>query len=120
MCVYLNCAQFVLLSRVIVHHHDKIVANVSLFVAATLVALPVWHQCGYVKDSCRDTISFIICKLQTGCREKIKKILYVCFSSHTLTLHDVVMPAVGELSIISILVKPSKENLVWIAVFQMD
>lgn len=40
--------------------------------------------------------------------------------THTLTLHDVVMPAVGELSIISILVKPSKENLVWIAVFQMD
>lgn len=71
VCVYLNCAQFVLLSRVIVHHHDKIVANVSLFVAATLVALPVWHQCGYVKDSCRDTISFIICKLQTGCKEKI-------------------------------------------------
>lgn len=123
VCVYLNCAQFVLLSRVIVHHHDKIIANVSLFVAATLVALPVWHQCGYVKDSCRDTISFIICKLQTGCREKINIYCMCVFPdthTHTHTLHDVVMPAVGELSIISILVKPSKENLVWIAVFQMD
>lgn len=55
--MYLNGAQFVLLSRVIVHHHDKIVANVTLFVATAFVALPVWHQCGYVKDSCGDRIS---------------------------------------------------------------
>ncbi len=59
MCMYLNGAQFVLLSRVVVHHHDKIVADVTLFVAAALVALPVWHQCGYVEDGCRDMISLI-------------------------------------------------------------
>lgn len=58
--IYLNGSQFVLLSRVIVHHHNKIIANVTLFVAAALVALPVWHQCGYVKYSCTDTISLII------------------------------------------------------------
>lgn len=57
--VYLNGAQFVLFSRVIVHHHHKIVANVTLFVAAALVALPVWHQRGYVEDGCRDTDSLI-------------------------------------------------------------
>lgn len=58
MCVrtYLNGPQFVLLSRIIVHYHNKIVANVTLFIAAALVTLPVWHQCGYVKYSCRDTI----------------------------------------------------------------
>lgn len=59
VCVYLDSAQFVLLPRVIVHHHDKIIANVSLFVAAALVALPVRHQSGYVEDSCRDMISFV-------------------------------------------------------------
>lgn len=37
-----------------------------------------------------------------------------------LTLHDVVMPAVGELPVISVLVKPTKEDLVGVAVFQMD
>lgn len=61
--MYLNGAQFVLLSRVIVHHHDKIIADVALFVAAALVALPVWHQCGYVKDRCTDTSSLIINRL---------------------------------------------------------
>lgn len=59
MRAYLNGAQFVLLSRVIVHHHNKIVTDVTLLVAAALVALPVWHQCGYMEDSCRDTISLI-------------------------------------------------------------
>lgn len=58
--MYLNGAQLVLLSRVIVHHHDKIVADVALFVAAALVTLPVWHQCGYVEDRCTDTSSLII------------------------------------------------------------
>lgn len=42
------------------------------------------------------------------------------FPSHTLTLHDVVMPAVSELSVISVLVEPSEEDLVRITVFQMD
>lgn len=37
-----------------------------------------------------------------------------------LTLHDVIMPAVGELPIISVLVEPTKEDLVRVAVFQMD
>lgn len=64
--IYLNGAQFVLLSRVIVHHHDKIIANVTLFVAAALVALPVWHQCGYVEDSCRDAISLITSRYNCG------------------------------------------------------
>lgn len=68
VCVrmYLNGAQFVLLSRVIVHHHDKIVANVTLFVAAALVALPVWHQCGYVEYSCRNTTSLTEADLIVG------------------------------------------------------
>lgn len=56
-CMYLDGAQFVFLSRVIIHHHDKIVANVTLLVAAALVTLPVRHQCGYVEDGCRDMIS---------------------------------------------------------------
>lgn len=51
--MYLNGAQFVLLPRVIVDHHYKIVSNVALFVATALVALPVRHQCGNVEDSCR-------------------------------------------------------------------
>lgn len=37
-----------------------------------------------------------------------------------LTLHDVVVPAVGELSIISVLVEPSKKDLVRVAVLQVD
>lgn len=67
VCVpmYLNGAQFILLSGVIVHHHDKIVANVTLFVAAALVALLVWHQCGYVEYSC--TQEGFINNKQTGC-----------------------------------------------------
>lgn len=43
VCVYLYGAQFIFLPRVIVHNHDKIIANVTLLVAAALVALPVWH-----------------------------------------------------------------------------
>lgn len=60
MRMYLNGSQFVLLSRVVVHHHDKIVANVTLFVAAALVTLSVWHQCGDVKYSCTDIMSLIL------------------------------------------------------------
>ena len=63
--MYLNGAQLVLLSRVVVHHHDKVVANVSLFVAAALVALLVGHQSGNVEDGCREEIS-----LRTSRREK--------------------------------------------------
>lgn len=55
-CVYLNGSQLIFLSGVVVHHDNKIVANVSLFVAASFVALPVRHQRGDVKDSCRDQL----------------------------------------------------------------
>lgn len=37
-----------------------------------------------------------------------------------LTLHDVIMPAVGELSVVSVLVEPSEEDLVGVAVLQVD
>lgn len=58
--VYLNCSQLIFLSRVIVHHNNKIIANMSLFIAASSVALPVWHQRGDVKNSCADITSLII------------------------------------------------------------
>lgn len=37
-----------------------------------------------------------------------------------LTLHDVVVPAVGELPVIAVLVQPSEEDLVGVAVLQVD
>ncbi|TNN69441.1 hypothetical protein EYF80_020275 [Liparis tanakae] len=37
-----------------------------------------------------------------------------------LTLHDVIVPAVGELSVVSVLVEPSEEDLVGVAVLQVD
>lgn len=37
-----------------------------------------------------------------------------------LTLHDIIMPAVGELSVVSVLVESSEKDLVRVAVFQMD
>ena len=40
---YLYGAQFVLLFRVVVDHRDKVVADVSLLVAAALITLPVGH-----------------------------------------------------------------------------
>lgn len=36
------------------------------------------------------------------------------------TLHDVVMPTVGELPVIPVLIKPSQEDLVGVAVLQVD
>ena len=122
VCVYLNCAELVVLSRVIVHNHDKIVANVTLLVAAALVALPVRHQCGDVEDRCRDTISFKNQKEQTGSGKQITtRIIRRHFPvTHALTLHDVVMPTVGELSVVSVLVEASKEDLVGVTVLQVD
>lgn len=40
--------------------------------------------------------------------------------TQVLTLHDVIVPAVGELPVISILVEPTEEDLVGVAVFQMN
>lgn len=40
--------------------------------------------------------------------------------SGCVTLHDVIVPAVGELSVIAVLVQPSEEDLVGVAVFQVD
>lgn len=37
-----------------------------------------------------------------------------------LTLHDVVMPAVSELAVISVLVEPPEEDLIGVTVFQVD
>lgn len=37
-----------------------------------------------------------------------------------LTLHDVIMPAVGELPVISVLVEATEEDLVGVAIFQVD
>lgn len=37
-----------------------------------------------------------------------------------LTLHDVIVPAVGELPVISILVEPAQKDLVGVAVLQVD
>lgn len=37
-----------------------------------------------------------------------------------LTLHDVVVPAVRELPVIAVLVQPPKEDLVRVAVLQVD
>lgn len=59
-CAYLNGSQLVILSRVVVHHNNKIVTDMSLLIATSFVALPVWHQCGDVKDSCAGISSFII------------------------------------------------------------
>lgn len=126
MCgfTYLNGAQFVFLSRVIVHHHDKIVANMSLLVAAAFVTLPVRHERGYVEDSCRDTTTLTSTEDWNWKTNNYQKHhLFPSLShgrAHTQTLHDVIMPAVCEFSIISILVKPSKEDLVGVTVFQVD
>lgn len=77
MCVrtYLNGSQFVVLSRVIVHYHNKVVANVTLFIAATLVTLPVWHQCGDVKYSCTETVLGIISTLLVRKKYSITNII---------------------------------------------
>lgn len=40
--------------------------------------------------------------------------------SGRVTLHDVIVPAVGELSVVAVLVQPSEEDLVRVAVFQVD
>lgn len=61
VCVYLYGAQFVLLARIVVNHHDKIIANVALLIAAALVALPVWHQCSDMEDSYTHT--YVICSV---------------------------------------------------------
>lgn len=37
-----------------------------------------------------------------------------------LTLHDVVVPAVRELSVVAVLVQPPQEDLVRVAVLQVD
>lgn len=55
--IYPYGSQFILLPRIIVHNHDKIISNVTLLVAAALVTFPVWHQRGYVENSCRHTIT---------------------------------------------------------------
>lgn len=39
---------------------------------------------------------------------------------NTLTLHDVIMPAVGELAVVSVLIQTTQEDLVWVAVLQVD
>lgn len=52
--MYFNGSQLVFLSRVVVHHNNKIIADMSLFIAASFVALPVWHQRGDVENSCAE------------------------------------------------------------------
>lgn len=37
-----------------------------------------------------------------------------------LTLHDVVVPAVGELPVVSVLVEPTQKDLVGVTVLQVD
>lgn len=113
--LYLYCAQFVLLSGVIIHHHDEVVANVSLFVAAAFVALSVRHQCSDVEDGCKDGVFIEIQgRLDEGTFKKHNAFPVA------LTLHDVVVPAVGELSVVSVLVEPSEKDLVGVAVLQVD
>lgn len=45
---------------------------------------------------------------------------YSVSQTHTHTLHYVIMPAVRELPVISILVQSPKEDLVRVTVFQMN
>lgn len=46
--------------------------------------------------------------------------LFLAFSrTLNLTLHDVIVPAVGELPVISVLVKPSEKDLVRVTVFEV-
>ena len=55
VCVYLDGAQCVALLRVVINHHNKVVSDVSLLVAAAFITLPVGHQGGDVEDSCTHT-----------------------------------------------------------------
>lgn len=50
---HLNSTQFIFLARVIVNHHDEVVADVSFLIAAALVTLSVRHESGYVENSYR-------------------------------------------------------------------
>lgn len=115
VCVYLNGPQLVFLSRVIVHHNNKVVANVPLFIAASLVALSVWHQCCDVENGCAE-----ISPLIADTRRWVIILTIMAGVTPVLTLHDVIVPAVGELSVISVLVQPPEKDLVRVAVFQVD
>lgn len=116
--MYLNGSQLVFLSRVVVHHNNKIIANMALFIAASFVALPVWHQRGDVENSCAEIRLLSACVVRNEAfgfypgRSGLVSLL--------LTLHDVVVPTVGELSVVSVLVQPAQEDLVGVAVFQVD
>lgn len=123
---YLDGAQLEVLTRIIVDDRNKIIAQVPFLVTAVLVHILGGHQGGNVENSCRvgDTglsakTRHLMLGLMLGLRPRLRP-LYVskfpCFFQHLFvplpeletgqpravhTLHNVIMPAVGELAVLT-------------------
>lgn len=115
---HLNGAQLEVLTRIIVDDRNKVIAQVPFLVTAVLVNILGGHQGGNVENSCRvgDTglgagtgyqmldlraQAQIPVSLQISCFFPRGRGLEAGLPSAVHTLHDVIMPAVRELSILA-------------------
>lgn len=115
---HLNGAQLEVLTRIIVDDRNKIIAQVPFLVTAVLVHILGGHQGGNVENSCRmgDTglgarTKHQMLGLKAQAQTSVSLQILLFFSRGqgleaglpraVHTLHDVIMPAVGELSILA-------------------
>lgn len=141
---HLNGAQLEVLTRIIVDNRNKVVAQVPFLVTAMLVHILGGHQGGNVENSCRmgDTgLGARTGQPMLGLRAQVEtsvslQIALVFSSSSWLpsqrarlgsslpktvhTLHDIIMPTVGELAVLSTHIQSTQVHLVWLAVLEFN
>lgn len=142
---HLDGTQLEVLTRIIIDDRNKVIAQVPFLVTAVLVYILSGHQGGNVENSCRvgDTgLGSRTGHLRLGLRAQVETSvslqISLVFSPTALgssptkqsleagqpraihTLHDVIMPAVGELAILTTHIQSTQVHLVWLAVLELN